>query len=852
MEISGIVIFTAISRLSRWFSTPAGLSTDTAWNGPVFIFGFLIALALGAMNLADPDADRLPISGDSAKYHTLAETVEHLLQNPSQLAALLTNQLTAEEREALHIERWEFQHAPAYVLTLGTLYAIFPNNEGVGRALSIICFAISAGLLLITGSWLLGHRWIWIAYLVFLLYLPHLYYATAIATEMFSVCVLLLCSWQLFQMWFHPTRRQYVIGSLVCALLFLAKTTFRPLAVLLMIFQLVVMIRKRCRVGKMIGFAIGAIAPLLLWYLFLMISAIPLDPLSQSGESQLWLYRGNYVPDQGWETIGIGDAITPQLHRAGNEVRAAGGPDMAEDDQRRRMYTRAIRYTIAEYPLEWLALVAKKFGLFWTYPARKWYLDTAIGSWAASRAVHQWMFLLGLLGLTITLRRSPVFWLPGLLVCGVGAIHAFSHLVARYNIPALGIGLIYGLLGLRVLWHCAMGLRRHRRWRTLSWRHTIWRWLIAGALVSGVGALLMALPGAWTPQQARFIYLTGSVLRGIGLLAAGPVVIALARMLRRSIGNSWRYWSGPALLSVVVIGTGISNRDWDQMSITLSREGDSVIQRIVYTDRDIVQRGGVESASLIVDMLRSTSGNFNLAVIVNGEELHTFSDSLGGSYQSFLFDQQQQQKEGRFCRVADTNQRYVTDYLNRRYGDKSPGYDYFRRWVRIDLPLEKLKAGTVEVELKLVSASDGAWVRFYGDRFTTDGQVHYYEGPSFTENLFEHSNYRAEFYGGDRERMDSRLVMRKELSSPGCRSSRQVQGTETSDLLAWPGKQTGELRIRLQVKMRGQMVLRPSPEGDLKRVWTVQLKDQDKLLDEKQLRQFQTWRQRYFDGVWNF
>ncbi|NTU63100.1 MAG: hypothetical protein HGB05_06780, partial [Chloroflexi bacterium] len=45
----------------------------------------------------------------------------------------------------------------------------------------------------------------------------------------------------------------------------------------------------------------------------LAVARVPFNPLARTGEDALWAYRGNYVPDQGWETTGMGDAITPEL-----------------------------------------------------------------------------------------------------------------------------------------------------------------------------------------------------------------------------------------------------------------------------------------------------------------------------------------------------------------------------------------------------------------------------------------------------------------------------------------------------------------------------------------------------------
>ncbi len=839
-----------IVRHCNWKNTTHGLTglSDTRWSLSVAVIAFLIPLIIGSLNLASENADRLEIVGDSAKYHALATTVELFLQHPSLAKKLFQDDLTPQEREDVYIDRWEFQHAPAYVLTLGLLYSLLPNDEGVGRSLSIIFHALSAMLVLLIGRVLLGRLWAWLPYLGFLLYLPFLYYATAIATEIFSCFMLLLCSYLLIGLHKRITKKRIILAGLGLAALFLAKTTFRPLAIALILGEAFYLIYLR-RFVSVRYLLICALTPLALWYLFLSAAAIPIDPLSKSGDTQLWLYRGNYVPDQGWETVGIGDAVTPELKAGGTQAIAKYGSDAPEEIQRRTMYKNALIETIKNYPAEWLALVLKKFGLFWKYPARKWYINSVIGSWPIPLLVHQVIYLLALLGLSLSFRRSASFWLPAVLLLAVSAVHCFSHLVARYNIPVFPLWGLYACFGLRSIHVTIMHL-----WRKgdFSWLRKINpMWPIAALVCLATGQMLKAMPFSNAASSGRFCYLTGSILCGVAFLSLGPLLILMARKVNP--GRTRRLWvllGGPVILALVVIGDAVSERDWDQISRKLDQPGEAVIQRISYSGQLAESHGGLKSAQIYLDLLRSPRGGFTLDLFVNGKLHHTFVDSLAGSFQTFEFDKDYYADQDRFQRVANTYQNYVEKYLNRRHGQNSLGYDYFRRWVCLELPREMLISGIVEIELRLRDVRGGGWVKVYGDRFCTDNKEHIFNGPSLDENLFEYSSYRAEFYGGNRERMDARLIRRKMLQSPWAVSLYRSGEDASNDLLSLPGEQMGQWRIRIKTLIHGRMVLRQTETGTWKRLWTNAKLDTDQPLDQKQLRNFQGWRDLYFDGTW--
>ena len=122
--------------------------------------GILGRLALAtALELAAPEL---------CQYDTIDPVKRYLAYEKWYLA----DELEPEQRTALGLDRWEFQHAPAYVIPLGIAYAFFPNNEGLGRSFSLVYYALSAGLLLAISRRLLGPYWCWLALAGYILYLP--------------------------------------------------------------------------------------------------------------------------------------------------------------------------------------------------------------------------------------------------------------------------------------------------------------------------------------------------------------------------------------------------------------------------------------------------------------------------------------------------------------------------------------------------------------------------------------------------------------------------------------------------------------------------------------------------------
>lgn len=865
-----------------------------------FAVAFALGLAAGAAHWLVPGADLPPMTGDSAKYDQLARGVERLIHSPPLLGRLFSGTLTMAERDSLGVDRWELQHAPGYVLPLGLAYALSPDDEGAGRALGLVCYALAAGLLLLIGRRIAGRRSAWVLLGLFLLYPPLVYYALGVATEGHAMASLLLVAWLALLYHRRATRDRALWLGLALANLYLAKTTFRGLALGLLALELWSLagfypLRRRARLSRprassagrsgpgkarasarghrgglsvlrrrartlALPLLIGALAPVACALLVMAAARIPLNPLGRTGEDVLWAYRGNYVPDQGWESAGLGDAIGPELAEANRRVVSAPLSDEEGLALRHDIYGIGLRLTIARYPIGWLALVGHKLRLFWTYPSVKTYLHTVTGQWAVPRWMHVLLWPLGLLGAAVACRRRGGLWIPAALALGVAAVHALTHLVARYHIPVLPIWLLYAGLGVK-----SAGLTFARAYRRLAdaRRHSAsdgaaarlaaplrelpWRWPLLALAALLAGGLLIDPPLALPAGAGRALYILGSLLRGGAWLALAPFVLALGRFSwpkRRARAAGLP--AAAALLALTAAATPLAERDWDAFATTLSQPGEELVQRIGLSPGLRATPLRLRRAQLEIDMLRSPEGSFRLEVIVEGRPIQVFSDTLGGCYEAFLFDPESHDFQARYRRVADTFRRFVTGYLDPRYGARSPGFDYFRRWVKVPLPRELLATDTLEVVLRLAAASGGAWVQVFGDRYNESGR---FLGPAVGENPFEHSNYRAEYLAGDRRTMDARLTRPRQRESLWRRSLRRdALGRLEEDLDPGWRDLEGDLRVHLRVALRGALVKRQTQAGEMP-TWVEEPGPEDVPYGKQELRRLQWWRDAYFDGT---
>lgn len=792
------------------------------------------------------------MQGDSAKYHRLGQGLAGMAtEAPRALAQLLGGAgLDAESRARYGLDDWIFQHAPIYGWSLAAAYAPTGGAETAGRVVSALFFAGAAALATALASSLAGSMRIGItgqriaallAGSAFVLFPPNLYYATAIMTEIPTAFFLLLAAWGLERTRHRSDRRSLFLGGLALASLLLVKTTFRYAAIPVLLLDLLLRTDKAGwprHLGWRAGGVLAGLAP---FWLFLALAHLPIDPLTTSGDAALWIYRGNYVPDRGFETLGAGDAWTPELEEA--RVRTRGA-----QNQKKALYETAFELTVQNHPVGFGALVLAKLAWFWTIPAIKTDLRFWFGSLPPPVHLHTLLAVCALLGAALALVRRSGLLVLALLASYVSAVPAFSHLVSRYTIPALAAASPLSAVG--AVWLGAVAMDRIGRWRSQSpvgWLAGIRAravWLISGAawvvlLASGRDGL--AAGTGLAPTLAGRLY---ALLAAAGVLAlAGWVARSLSRREsgRRLLGRA-DAWGASALVALPValgiLGVRWSDPDADRVRLRLDQVGDRVTQSFSIPDF-AAALGDADRAELALDLLASPRPGCVLSLTIDGEEIARFGPQLPSGAEKFELDRGVFALQDRYARILRTAERNLDGFVRPRL--PQAGFDHYRQWYHVAVPLERLRTdGPIEVALECVEAA-GGWVDLFGDaepRMEAGRRV--IDQPAFLVNAFDLSNYRFEFFAHDRLEADARLIRPVSLG-PAAVTARFE---EAGDSRAAP--QRGEARMRLRLHRRGDWACAVADPG--RAFWRVALEPGERWLDGNQRHSRAVDRDRWSDG----
>ncbi len=812
----------------------------------------LLALFLTLPNLGADPKRLYPVQGDSAKYHHLGQGLARMsTEAPRALAQLFGGAgFDAESRARYGLDDWIFQHAPIYGWSLAAAYAPSGSAETAGRVVSALFFAGAAALATALASSLAGSLRLGLtrrriaallAGLAFVLFPPNLYYATAIMTEIPMAFFLLLAAWGLERTRNRSDRRSLFLGGLALASLLLVKTTFRYAAIPVLLLDLLLR-TERAGWTRHLGWrAGGLLAGLTPFWLFLALAHLPFDPLTTSGDAALWIYRGNYVPDRGFETLGAGDAWTPELEEA--SVRARGAKN-----QKKALYETAFELTVQNDPVGFGALVLAKLAWFWTIPAIKTDLRFWFGSLPPPVHLHTLLALSALLGAALALVRRSGLLVLALLVSYVSAVHAFSHLVSRYNIPALAAA--SPLSAVAAVWIGAFAWDRIGRWRSQSpsaWLASLRaRAVLLIACAAGMALLALGREGlaAGTGLAPTFAGRLYAVLVAAFVLAvAGWVARSLSRRGsgRRVLGREVA-WGASALVALPValgiLGIRWSDPDADRVRVRLDRVGDRVVQTFSIPDLAAVL-ADADRAELALDLLASPRPGSVLRLTIDGEEIARFGPQLPSGPEKFELDGRIFALQDRYARILRTAERNLEGFVRPRL--PRAGFDHYRQWYHAPAPLERLRLdGPIEVALECVEAG-GGWVDLFGDaepRLEAGRRV--IDQPAFLVNAFDLSNYRFEFFAHDRVEADARLIRPVSLGPAVVTARRERAGDSR------PTPQRGEARMRLRFHRRGDWACRA--DDPTRAFWRVALEPGERWLDGNQRHSRAVDRDRWSDG----
>lgn len=810
-------------------------SSDRAPSGRIVpIILFLIALTIGLIRIAGPASDLYPVEGDSAKYNEIGQGFASLYSHPLDAIGLwLSHRATPQDLKAYHFDSWVLQHAPAYTSFLGIGYLLTGNDVVSGRILTVILFAAAAVLLYLIAREFFGKWPALLSGILFVLWPANWEYAPAILTEIPVTTAALLASYLLMRTARSRRRRAWLAGGIAIGVLILTKTTIRYIAIPWIVIEaLVDGTPGRRTVWMRAAYrTVGVAGIWVLWVIFLWGFNLSPNPLAQSGDDWLWIYRGDYVPDRGWETVGVGDAYTPELLTAMRQ--AEGSPP---DRQKREIYKGAFLQTLHRYPGGMAALMLAKAGIFWRYPAVKTFKAAGPISLPPPSRLQPALAVAALLCLALAVGGNGRRWVPAIFPIYLTLIHSATHLVSRYNAPAVPFAMIYAPGALAVVVVSARnGLRSVRahglgivpRYRSLLRPVAI----SIGAIV--FSAILLRHGG---PSAILAPWLAAGGLIPIASKAMGMGRIGVVRALVFLLP-----------LATLACGTRADDSLPGQKRIRLSRPGDGVRTRLRLPSN--IGPSAFTGAEILLDLLPSERGSMTLSIRLDGKEVGRFDGRPRSDADAFLVDPKVHGADGRYRRILRSVDRHLDGFVRRHHGMENAGYDYYRQWYRIPCdPAVAFAHRDVTIEIVLVKASGGSCDVFADRDAPADIDsrgVRTLMLPAFFENAYELSSYRFDALASDRLLADSRLTRPIRLASERI-ASEQI-GTEGG-----PRAIRGEARIRLRGRIPGGYGLVRMEGGETAPAWVTDPSKALRMLEPGEIRSIQADRDRYFDGYMIF
>lgn len=797
-----------------------------------FVALVALGLLLGALRIGGSSADLYPVEGDAAKYDQIARGFAKLYGHPlAGFRLWITRSADLEDLKGYGFDSWILQHAPAYTSMLGWAYRLPGNDVLAGRWYNVLLLSFGAGLLFLLGTELFGFWQGIAAGLLFLLWPPNWFYGPAILTEIPMAFAAVLAAYLMLRTRASARWRAFVLGGAGIGFLVLTKTPLRFVAIPWIAIELLIdrdagdlRFRLRRAAGRLAGW--GALQ--LVWLVFLWGFHLSPNPLASTGDDWMWVYRGNYVPDRGWETLGVGDAITPELIAG-----ARAAESHPEGERRPVLYRTAFEETARRYPAGLAALVVAKAGIFWQFPAVKTFVD--LGPLALpppvrlqpALAVAALFAVAGCVGA----RRQAWRLVPVVFPVFLTALHAASHYVSRYNLPAVPFAILYGTGGIGAAVIAARaaiagrgrgiaeGLRSGRSAAT------------GGAAIAGVALGALLLPSAASPRA----------IAGVWIAAA-----SLAPLAGRLLGGGRRglVRAGCALLPLAILASGaiVNDPDPDERSVRLARPGDGV--RLTLRLPSGINAAAFASADLLIDLLPSRRGAMRIAVRCNGEEIARFDPRPPLSAEDLRLDARIDPE--RYARIEKSTTRHLEGFIRRLPGMRAAGHDEYRRWQRVPIDPERVLAtgdggGATVLEIVLLESGGGTCDVFL-DRDAPAGtgdEERILSMPAFFENPFDLSNYRFDTLCSDRRLADARLIRPARLFSQRV-SAERVTREGTRPL-------TGEPRMRIRAQLRGGYGLVDQGGGRYAPAWVPDPSLAQRMLEPAEITRLQADRD-WYDG----
>lgn len=812
---------------------PPNRDSSPRLSGLVVLALFLLGMLIGLFRLAGPVEELYPVTSDSEKYHEIAQGFAELYSHPIDGIRLwLSGSVTETDLERYGFNSWVLQHAPAYTALLGFAY-LFPGDDiWTGRFVTVVLFALGGAFLYLLGREMFGAKAGLGAALIYLFWPAQWTYAPAILTEIPVTAAAIGTSYILLRTARSGGPKGWIFGGAMIGTLVLTKTTLRYLAVPMIVLEFFIdrAEKNRVRLRRMGARLAGWGVTQAIWLLFLWGFQLSANPMAGTGDDWLWIYRGNYVPDRGWETVGLGDTATPELKVAIEKARS-----VPQQERRETIYKEAFFETLNRHPGGMATLVLAKAGIFWRFPAVKTDVRAGPLELPPPARVQPAIAIAALLGFVLCLGSGTRRCLPAAIPLYLTLLHAATHLVSRYNIPALPFAFVYGTGAVGA---CIAGGRELVRRSGADW------WKLGGKGSERLVALAAALAA---------IIIAVLALRVGGLFSlVGPWIAALGAIpiLKILLADRGRMGLARSLvlmlpLAMLTWGALASQSDPDAGRITLRRPGEGV--RLALSLPEAATPQQFVEAAFMIDMLPSEKGRVDLSVRISGSEIARINGRPPSGPEAFKVDEEVHVAGDRYKRVLRSLERHLNGHVRKRSGMSKAGYDFYRQWYEIPLDPTTAFADTEPVlEIVLLDAEGGS-VDLFVDR---DAPARGYperviEMPAWFVNPYELSNYRFDALATDRILADARLTRPITVAS-----ARKKAEFVTAEGEIRPLK--GEPRLRLRGRLPGGWALTQNDRGETVPAFVSDSTRVIRMLEPGQIRLLQSDRDNYFDGFITF
>ncbi|UCE19451.1 MAG: glycosyltransferase family 39 protein [Gemmatimonadota bacterium] len=776
---------------------------------PYIVILFTLSVGIRAAYLADGNIEQRPLSGDARWYDLGALGFKTIVQNFSQVGLpLLKGELDEEKRAELGMnnDAKGFFRCPLVSFSFGVLFLIFGNSLLTIHIFHMLLSSLSMVLIYLIGRQVFSHRVGLFSALIAIFYTPLLHIDGTILSEPIAVFMVLAVVYIGLATFPSTDGKRYALFGASIFFLILARAAFKYSFIFFGVVGILFLWKSHTKNWKRLTglFMAGFFLCLVLW--MILTSLIVGTPLigSYSRQGGDLLYRGSNLHVQGYHTDYPGAVHTRELREA-----------FQVSSDYNEACSKAVKTFVKERFAESVILRIGVSSFLWREPAYRTPMRTSLITLPPMLHWHRLIVIMGLLGFFLSLfcrdwRNALLMAVPVVYSIGIYLTLGYEH---RFNVPSMPFIIIFAVFQmsffLGVLKRCSERFRKEG-WALFKSRGLvriviplIGLWILFFVLKTSVLFSLLSF------SSIRFVFHCTTLL-GLGALIVSGIALHELYRWRKIKGNILLASLLPIMLySLSFVGWRLNDRNWHEWEALLDHGDERIVQEITLpSDLDLSK---FEKSALKVDMLGGLGKEYDVVFKVNGTVVKRYAGGLTSDSVKF-----ENNVHPELFQTAAENR-------NRNFSTDVYGEEDFRQWFTIPFDIHLIDPRQpLKIELHLEGAIGGKrnYLIVYGDYGTTQGDV--FDGPSFARTPFETSRWKFWASLSQREKADNRLRKVTPLRSVRTVSSfYDGRRLRYDDLSTRRGLQSGQYRIRLELKHVGGYYASTDESGEQRVLWTV-------------------------------